>query len=78
MKFDPKVTQLMCVLQEALRPEHQQHLPSILEQAGLDKVLDPELFKAARYFERRTLLIFLATLGYENTGEQAHYQQMLV
>ncbi len=77
MKFDPKVTQLMCVLQEALRPEHQQHLPSIVEQAGLDKVLDPELFKAARYFERRNLLVFLATLGFENTPEQAHYQRWL-
>lgn len=77
MKFDSQVTQLMCVLQEALRPEHQQHLPSILEQAGLDKVLDPELFKAARYFERRNLLIFLATLGHENTEDKAHYQRWL-
>jgi hypothetical protein len=77
MKFDPQVTQLMCVLQEALRPEHQQHLPSILENVGLDKVLDPELFKAARYFERRALLMFLATLGHENTEDQAHYQRWL-
>lgn len=77
MKFNAKVTQLMCVLQEALRPNHQQHLPSIIEQAGLDRVVDPELFKAARYFERRSLLMFLATLGFENTEDKAHYQRWL-
>ena len=77
MKFDPKVNQLMCVLQEALRPDHQQHLPSIIEEAGLEQVLAPELFKAARYFERRSLLMLLATLGYENTAEKAHYQRWL-
>lgn len=77
MKFDPQVTQLMCVLQEALQPEHQQHLPSILEQVGLDKILDPELFKATRYYERRGLLIFLATLGHENTEDKAYYQRWL-
>lgn len=77
MKFDPEVSRLMCVLQEALRPDHQQHLLSIIENAGLDKVLDPELFKAARYFDRRTLLTFLATLGFENTKDQAHYQRWL-
>jgi hypothetical protein len=77
MKFDPKVTQLMCVLQEALRPDHQQHLLSIIEQAGLNTVLDPELFKAARYFERRSLLMFLATLGVENTEDKAHYRRWL-
>jgi hypothetical protein len=77
MKFDPQVTQLMCVLQEALRPENQQHLPAIVEQAGLDKVLDPELFKATRYHERRGLLFLLATLGLENTDDTAHYQRWL-
>ncbi len=77
MKFDPKVTQLMCVLQEALRPDHQQHLPAIIENAGLEQVLDPELFKAARYFERRSLLMFLATLGHENTEDKAHYRRWL-
>lgn len=77
MKFDAKVTQLMCVLQEALRPDNQQHLPSIIEQAGLDRVMDPELFKAARYFERRSLLMFLATLGFENTEDKAHYRRWL-
>lgn len=77
MKFDPKVNQLMCVLQEALRPDHQHLLPSILEEAGLERVLDPELFKAARYFERRSLLMLLATLGHENTDDKAHYQRWL-
>lgn len=77
MKFDVQVTRLMSVLLEALRPENQHHLPAILEDAGLEKVLDPELFKAARYFERRSLVLFLATLGYENTPNQAHYQRWL-
>lgn len=77
MKFDPQVTHLMCVLQEALHPEHQHHLPAILEQAGLEKVLDPELFKAARYHERRSLVMFLATLGVENSEDPAHYQRWL-
>ncbi len=77
MKFSPQVTQLMCVLQEALRPDNQQHLPAIIEQAGLDKVLDPQLFKAARYYERRSLLMFLATLGHENTEDKAHYRRWL-
>lgn len=77
MKFDSKVTQLMCVLQEALRPDHQHQLPLIIEQAGLDKVLDPQLFKAARYFERRSLLMFLATLGLENTEDKAYYRRWL-
>lgn len=77
MKFNSQVTQLMCVLHEALRPDHQQHLPSIVEQAGLERVLDPELFKAARYFERRALLMFLATLGHENTDDKAYYRRWL-
>lgn len=77
MKFDPKVNQLMCVLQEALRPDNQHLLISIIEDAGLERVLDPELFKAARYFERRSLVMLLATLGLENTSDKAHYQRWL-
>jgi tetratricopeptide (TPR) repeat protein len=77
MKFDHEVSRLMCVLQEALRPDHQKHLLAIIENEGMEKVLDPELFKAARYFDRRTLLTFLASLGFENTKEQAHYQRWL-
>lgn len=77
MKFNTEVTQLMCVLQEALRPENQHFLPSIVQDTGLEKILDPELFKAVRYFDRRSLLAFLATLGHANGPHPEHFQRWL-
>lgn len=77
MKFNPQTTLLMCALQDALQTNDPDNLLPIIEQIGLQGILDPELFKASRYFDRRPLIKFLATLGMENTDERAYYQRWL-
>jgi hypothetical protein len=77
MKFNPKITYLMSVLQDTLKFEKQGNLVPLIEQTGLDGLLDPELFKAARYFDRRILVKFLSTLGMENSDERMYYQRWL-
>jgi hypothetical protein len=77
MKFNLKTTFLMSVLQDALKLEQQGNLIPLIEQIGLDGLLDPELFKAARYFDRRILVKFLSTLGMENSDERVYYQRWL-
>jgi len=77
MKFKPQTTTLMCLLQDALRPGGQDALGPLIDEVGLEGLLDPDLFKAARYLDRRPLLMFLATVGKENTEQRAHYQRWL-
>ena len=77
MKFNPKITFLMSALQDALKPENQANLIPVVDQVGLEGILAPELFKAARYFDRKPVIMFLATLGMENTNDRAFYQRWL-
>ncbi len=77
MKFKSTTTVLMCALHDALKQNKNDSLQEILNQIGLEGVLDPDLFKAARFFERRPLLIFLATLGVENSDEKPYFNRWL-
>lgn len=77
MKFSHKITFSMSALQDALQHGNQENLLTLLEKIGLEGILDPELFKAARYFDRKPVIMFLATLGMENTTERAYYQRWL-
>ncbi len=77
MKFKSSTTVVMCALHDALKNNKYDSLQEVLNQIGLEGVLDPDLFKAARFFERRPLLIFLATLGVENSNEKPFFNRWM-
>lgn len=64
-------------LREALRLQDWDSIESLVETAGLEAVLDPEMMGAARALNAREVVVLLASIGSENSPTPLPYRRLL-
>lgn len=64
-------------LREALRIQDWDAVERLIEQAGLDVVLDPDLMNASRSLNAREVVVLLASIGSENSPNPLPYRRLL-
>lgn len=64
-------------LREALRIQDWDAVERLVEQAGLDVVLDPDLMNASRSLNAREVVVLLASIGSENSPNPLPYRRLL-
>lgn len=64
-------------LREALRTQHWDTVERLVEEAGLEVLLDPALMDASRSLNAREVVVLLASIGSENSNNPLPYRRLL-